>query len=286
MKASKIVKAVATVAIAGAAIAALAGCGGAAKSVQIAVPSDPTNEARALLLLQDQGLIKLKDGVGLDATKNDIAENPNNIEIVETEAASLPRTLQDVDAAVINANYAIGAGLDTNTALAKEDANSEAAGKYANVIAVRDGDENSDKIKALVTALQSSTVRDYIENTFDGAVVPIDTKGNAEIEDAKDGDTVIKVGASPTPHAEILAQVKDILANHGYTLEVVEYSDYIQPNVALTDGELDANYFQHIAYLEDYNAENGTTLVSAGSIHFEALGLYPGKADSLDALKK
>ncbi len=285
MKPSKIAKAAVTVAIAGAALAALVGCGSAAKSVQIAVPSDPTNEARALLLLQDQGLITLRDGVGLDATKNDIVENPNNIEIVETEAAALPRTLQDVDAAVINANYAIGAGIDINTALAKEDADSEAAGKYANVIAVRDGDENSDKIKALVTALQSSTARDYIESTFDGAVVPIDAKGNTEIEDAKEGDTVIKVGASPTPHAEILAQVKDILANHGYTLEVVEYSDYIQPNVALADGELDANYFQHIAYLEDYNAENGTTLVSAGSIHLETLGLYPGKADSLAALK-
>ncbi len=286
MKVKNIVKAVATVAVAGAALVALAGCGGGAAGAKIAVPSDPTNEARALLLLQDQGLIKLKDGVGLSATKNDIAENPNNIEIIETEAASLPRTLQDVDMAVINGNYAIGAGLDTSSALAKEDAASEAAGKYANVIAVRAGEENSDKIKALVTALQSSTVRDFIEKTYNGSVVPVNAPANVEIEDAKGGDTVIKVGASPAPHAEILAQVKDILANHGYTLEIVEYSDYIQPNVALADGALDANYFQHIAYLEDYNAEKGTNLVSAGKIHFEPLGLYPGKSSSIDALKK
>lgn len=287
MKALKYVKALATAAIAGAALVALVACGGSGASAQktIAVPSDPTNEARALLLLQDQGLITLKDGAGLQATKNDIEENPYNIEIVEMEAASLPTTLPDVDMAVINGNYAISSGLDTSTTLAKESTDSEAADKYANVVAVRDGDENSNKIQALVKALQSATARDYIESTYAGSVVPVDVVGNTEIEDASGDDTVIKVGASPAPHAEILAQVKDILATHGYTLEVVEYSDYIQPNVALSDGELDANYFQHITYLEDYNAENGTTLVSAGAIHFEPLGLYPGKTTSLDDLK-
>lgn len=285
MKVSTLVKTIATVAVAGAVVGALAGCG-ATKNIQIAVPSDPTNEARALLLLQDQGLIKLKEGVGLSATKNDIAENPKNIEIIETEAASLPRTLQDVDMAVINGNYAIGAGLDTASTLAKEDTASEAADKYANVVAVRAGDENTNKIKALVTALQSATARDFIESKYNGSVVPLDAVGNVEIEDAKPGEEVIKVGASPAPHAEILAQVKDILSTHGYKLEVVEYSDYIQPNVALADGDLDANYFQHITYLEDYNAEKGTNLVSAGKIHFEPLGLFPGKTTSLDELKK
>lgn len=287
MKAKNLVKAIATAAIVGAALVALAGCGGGSSAAkQIAVPSDPTNEARALLLLQDQGLITLKDGTGLSATKNDIEENPYNIDIVETEAASVPRTLSDVDMGVINGNYAIGAGIDTSSALAKEATDSEAADKYANVIAVRDGDQDSAKIKALVAALQSSDVRNYIEGAYDGAVVPVGDASNAVIEDATDDDTVIKVGASPAPHAEILAQAKDILAEHGYTLEVVEYSDYIQPNVALDDGELDANYFQHITYLEDYNAENGTTLVSAGAIHFEPLGLYPGKTASVDDLKK
>ncbi|MEG1435588.1 MAG: MetQ/NlpA family ABC transporter substrate-binding protein [Gordonibacter sp.] len=285
MKAKTVLKAVATVAIAGAALAALAGCGGAADA-KIAVPSDPTNEARALLLLQDQGLIKLKDGTGLEATKNDIAENPYNIEIVEMEAASLPTTLPDVDLAVINGNYAISGGIDTASALAREDVSSEAAEKYANVVAVRAGDENSDKIQALVKALRSATARQYIEDTYAGLVVPLDATGATEIEDAKGDDTTISVGASPAPHAEILAQVKDILKNHGYTLEVKEFTDYIQPNVALADGSLDANYFQHITYLEDYNAKNGTDLVSAGTIHFEPLGLYPGKAASIEDLKK
>lgn len=286
MKAKTILKTIATVAIAGAACAALVGCGSGAAGAKIAVPSDPTNEARALLLLQDQGLIKLKDGAGLEATKNDIAENPHNIEIVEMEAASLPTTLPDVDMAVINGNYAISGGIDTASALAREDTASKAADKYANVVAVRAGDENSNKIQALVKALQSATARQFIESTYDGLVVPLDVTGNTEIEDAKGGDTTIVVGASPAPHAEILAQVKDILANHGYTLEVKEFTDYIQPNVALADGNLDANYFQHIAYLEDYNAKNGTNLVSAGKIHFEPLGLYPGKVASIEDLKK
>lgn len=142
-----------------------------ADGAQIAVPNDATNEARALLLLQDQGLIKLKDGAGLTATKNDIVENPKNIEIVEAEAAVLPRTLTDVDLAVINGNYAIGAGLDPSTAIASEEADSEAAEKYVNVIAVRPADKDSEKIQALVKALQSDTVKQYIDSTYDGAVI-------------------------------------------------------------------------------------------------------------------
>lgn len=138
---------------------------------KIAVPSDPTNEARALLLLQDQGLIKIKDGAGLAATKNDITENPKNIEIIEAEAASLPRTLEDVDLAVINGNYAIGAGLDPSSALASEKVGSEAAEKYVNVVAIRPDEKDSEKIQALVKALQSATVKDYINSTYSGAVV-------------------------------------------------------------------------------------------------------------------
>lgn len=142
-----------------------------ADGAKIAVPNDATNEARALLLLQDEGLIKLKDGAGLTATKNDIAENPKNIEIIEAEAAALPRTLDDVDLAVINGNYAIGAGLDPSTAIASEETDSEAAEKYVNVVAVRSGEESSEKIQALVKALQSDTVKQYIDATYNGAVV-------------------------------------------------------------------------------------------------------------------
>ena len=98
-------------------------------------------------------------------------------------------------------------------------------------------------------------------------------------------DKTIKVAASPTPHAEILNSVADALAEEGWTLEVVEFDDYVQPNVATTDGDVDANYFQHVPYLDDYNAENGTDLVAVGYVHYEAMGVYKGKKDSIDALE-
>jgi D-methionine transport system substrate-binding protein len=140
---------------------------------QIAVPNDGTNEARALLLLEAQGLIKLKDGVGMDATKNDIAENPKKLDIVEIEAAQLARSLQDVDLAVINGNFAIQAGLNVSKdAIAVEDKDSLAADTYGNIIAVRKGDESREDIQALVKALQSDEVRQFINDTYEGAVVP------------------------------------------------------------------------------------------------------------------
>lgn len=142
----------------------------------IAVPNDTTNEARALLLLADNGLIKLKDGVGLNATKNDIVENPKNLNIEELEAAQLSRSLKDVDMAVINGNYAIDAGLKVKDALATEKEDSEAAKTYANIIAVRAEDAASEKTKELVKVLQSDNVREYIEKEYDGAVVPLFSK--------------------------------------------------------------------------------------------------------------
>ena len=144
-----------------------------ADGAQIAVPNDGTNEARALLLLEQEGLIKLRDGVGLSATKSDIAENPHNYEIMELEARLLPTTLQDVDMAVINGNYAIDAGLKVSEAVAVEAADGAAAEAYVNVLAVKEGNENNEGIQALVKALQSDEVRTYIEETYDGAVVPL-----------------------------------------------------------------------------------------------------------------
>lgn len=142
------------------------------EGAQIAVPNDVSNEARALLLLADNGLIELKEGVELDATKNDIVKNEKNFKIIEVEAAQLPRSLGDVDIAVINGNYAIEAGLKVSDALAVEDAKSTAATRYSNIIAVRKGEETSEKIKALVEALTSNGVKTYIEETYEGAVVP------------------------------------------------------------------------------------------------------------------
>ena len=139
----------------------------------VAVPNDTTNEARALLLLQDQGLIKLKDGVGLTATRRDIVENPKDLKIEELEAAQLVRALPDVDIAVINGNYAILGGLKVRDALAAEAADSIAAATYGNVIAVRQGDENREEIKALMGALKSQEVTNFMKKAYEGAVLPL-----------------------------------------------------------------------------------------------------------------
>lgn len=140
----------------------------------VAVPNDTTNEARALLLLQDQGLIKLKDGAGLTATKKDIVENKKDLAIKEIEAAQIPRSLKDVDIAVVNGNYALEAGLKVNKdALATEDADSIGAKTYGNVVAVKKGNEKTDVTKALIKALKSDTVKKYINDKYDGAVVPL-----------------------------------------------------------------------------------------------------------------
>lgn len=138
---------------------------------KIGVPNDGTNEARALMLLEAQGLIKLKEGVGLAATKDDIAENPHNYDIVELTANLLTSTLQDLDVAVINGNYALGAGLTEDNALAFEDA-AAAAAPYVNVLAVKEGNEDSDAIKALVEALTSQEVKDFMTERYGEAVVP------------------------------------------------------------------------------------------------------------------
>ena len=266
--------------------ASLVGCGGNSKKIVIAVPNDTTNEARALLLLQDNGIIKLKDGVGITATVGDIKENPKNIEFKEVEAAQIPNTLKDVDYAVINSNYAIGAGLDpVKGSLAIEGSSSA----YSNILAVKSGNENSDKIKALVAALESKKVADFITSKYNGAVVStVDNPGDGYDKsvnyDSLKG-TKITVAASPTPHAEILAIAKDILSQKGITLDVKEFSDYVQPNKVVDSGEIDANYFQHKPYLDDFNKENGTKVVSVAAIHVEPMGVYGGKQTSLDAVK-
>jgi len=139
----------------------------------IAVPNDATNEARALLLLEANGLITLKEGAGINATVNDIETNPLNLEIKEIEAAQLARSLQDVDAAVINGNYAISGGLNVSDAIAVEEGTSVAAETYANILVVKSGFENDEKIKALIDALLSEEVKNFIEENYEGAVVPV-----------------------------------------------------------------------------------------------------------------
>lgn len=267
----------------------LAACGNNATTetkLKIAIPNDTTNEARALLLLQDQGYIKLKDGAGITATILDIVENPKNIEFSEVEAAQLPNLLPDVDYAVINSNYAISAGLNpTKDALALEGSSSA----YANILAVKEGNENEPLVKALIAALSSKQVADYITEKYDGSVVSVvENPGDgydADLDYAALAGQTISVAASPAPHAEILVVAKEILAAKDITLDIQEYSDYVIPNNVVEDGTVLANYFQHTPYLDDFNAENGTHIVSVLSVHVEPLGLYGGKQSTLDALK-
>lgn len=279
----KIISALLTAALA---LGALAGCS-SSKNIVIGVPNDTTNEARALLLLQENGYITLKDGAGITATVNDIAENPYNIEFKEVEAAQLPNVLQDVDYAIINSNYAIAANLNpVKDSLLIENS----ASAYGNILAVKEGSENTDKIKALKAALESQKVTDFITEKYDGAVISvIGNPGDgfdASVDYSALSGTTITVAATPAPHAEILELVKDILAEKDITLDVKEFTDYVQPNMVVESGEIDANYFQHVPYLNDFNAENNTHLVSALVVHVEPMGLYGGKQTSLDAIKK
>ena len=254
-------------------------------TIKIGVPNDTTNEARALLLLQENGIIKLADGAGITATKNDIVENPYNLEIVEAEAAQLPNMLPDLDYAVINSNYAINAGLNpVSDSLLIEGS----ASAYANILAVKEGNENEPAVLALKAALESKQVADYIAEKYNGSVVsvvenPTDGYDAAVDYDALKGQT-ISIAASPTPHAEILEVAKEILAAKDITLDIQTYNDYVVPNTVVDDGTVTANYFQHLPYLEDFNAQNGTHIVSISAIHVEPMGLYGGKQTTLDAL--
>lgn len=265
----------------------LSGCGAEKSStIQIAVPNDTTNEARALLLLEENGIIKLKEGAGIVATKNDIVENPYNVEIVEAEAAQLPNILQDVDYAVINSNYAINAGLNpVADSLAIEGSSSA----YSNILAVKEGNENAPEVLALIAALESKDVADFIAEKYAGAVVStIENPGDgydATVDYEALKDVTITVAASPTPHAEILEVAKELLAAKGVTLEIQTFNDYVVPNNVVEDGTVTANYFQHLPYLDDFNAQNGTHIVSVSAPHVEPMGLYGGKQTSLDVLK-
>lgn len=266
-------------------LSVLTACG-SSKNITIAVPNDTTNEARALLLLEKNGYIKLKSGAGITATVKDIEENPYNIEFKEIEAAQLPSALKDVDYAVINSNFAIQAKLNPiSDSLLIEDSSSE----YGNIVAVKEGNESPDLIKALKAALESKEVKDFINNKYEGAVIStVDNPGDgydSSVDYASLAGKTITVAASPTPHAEILKVVAEILAKKDIKLDVKEFTDYVQPNNVVESGEIDANYFQHLPYLNDFNEQNKTHLVSIGAFHVEPIALYGGKQTTLDAIK-
>ncbi|MGN1053490.1 MAG: MetQ/NlpA family ABC transporter substrate-binding protein [Candidatus Scatosoma sp.] len=246
----------------------------------IIVPSDGSNCTRALLLLQEEGYITLRDGV--KASDNNLSD----VDIVDkkgytvklVEAQTIPSQYKNAKTgtiAVINGNYALAANLKIADAKAKEKADGEAALLYANLVAVKEGNEETEKTKALVAALFSETVYNYIQNTYNGAVLPSFSENDYQtIPTASVANEEIKVGASSTPHAEILEQVKPLLQAQGYTLTIVTYDDYVLPNTALEDGTLDANYFQHEPYLVSFNAQKNTHLVSVAKIHYEPMALF------------
>lgn len=267
---------------------ALVACGGSSDdaALTIAVPNDTTNEARALLLLQELGYITVDPNAGIVATINDITENPYNIEFEEVEAAQIPNILPDVDFGIINSNYAIPAGLNpAEDALAQEGS----ASAYVNILCVKEGNENSPEAKALAAALSSKTVADYFDATYAGSAISVvenPTDGyDASVDYAALAGTTISVAASPSPHAEVLALAKDILAAKDITLDIIEFTDYVQPNMVVESGEVFANYFQHVPYLDDFNAQNGTHIVTVAGIHVEPMGIYGGQQTSLDAIQ-
>ena len=245
-----------------------------ADGIKIAVPNDATNEGRALLLLQAYGVIKVDENAGITATVADITENPLNIEFVEVEAALVPNALPDVDYAIINGNYALAAELPA--ALLYENAESP----YVNVVSVNEADKDSDKAKALAAAVLSQQVVDYFAG-YEGQAISVVTEPtdgyDATVDyDALKGET-IKVVCTLDPHSFVLEKAKEILAAKEITLEITIVDDYVTPNTAVNDGDAFANFFAHQPYQDDFNAENGTHLVTVIGIHVEPMALYGGK---------
>ncbi len=252
----------------------------------IAVPNDPTNEGRALLLLQANGIITLDENAGVTATAANVIDNPLGIVFQEVEAAMVPNVLPDVDYAIINNNFALDFGLNpVADSLLIESAESP----YANVLCVKAGNEESDAAKALVAALTSQKVADYITETYNGAAVSVVAEPTDGFDATVDYEALaaagaITIAASPTPHAQILEIAAEILAEKNVKIEIIEFSDYVQPNMVVDAGEVFANYFAHIPYQDNFNAENGTQIVVVAPIHVEPMGLYGGQQADLAAL--
>jgi D-methionine transport system substrate-binding protein len=248
----------------------------------IAIPNDATNAGRALQLLASENLIVLKDGVGTAATVFDIVENPLNVNIIELEAAQLPRSLEDTDASIINGNYALEAGLTpSKDALLLESGENN---PYANVLTALASRASEPAIVKLGELLQSDAVQQFIAEKYQGTVIPAAGEAVAPATPAASTGEVVtlKVGAVPVPHAEILSFIQENLAAEaGLNIEIVEFADYVQPNLALADGAIDANFFQHVPYMTDFGAEHNIDMVSIAPVHIEPLGLYSSKLAEL-----
>ena len=264
-------------------VVALLVCGlGSALALTIALPNDATNEGRALLLLQANGVITLNEEAGITATKADIIENPLGIEFQEVEAAMVPNVLLDVDFGIINGNYALAAGI-LDKALLFE--NSESP--YVNVVSVKAENADTPEAKALAAAVLSQQVVDFFSTYTNGAIATIDNPTNGYDPDvdyeALKGST-IKVVCTLDPHSYVLDIAKEILAAKDITLEYTVVDDYITPNTIVDAGDAFANFFAHAPYQENFNEENGTNLTTIAGVHVEPMGLYAGKSADLSLL--
>ena len=258
----------------------------AADAYKVAIPDDATNEGRALLLLESLGAITLNPDAGITATDKDVTSTVAEIEFIPVQAANVPNVLPDVDFAVINNNYALDSGLNPAVdGLAIESADSP----YSNVLCVKEGNEDSDLTKALIAAFTSQKVVDFIQETYsDGSVVSVIENPTDGFDASVDYDALkgasAKVAVTPVPHEQVANIAKEILAEKGITLEVIEVTDYVTPNDFLEAGDVYANYFAHIPYQENFNAENGTHIAIVASIHVEPMAIYGGQTTDLSVL--
>ncbi|MBR2823956.1 MAG: hypothetical protein IKE24_09745 [Clostridia bacterium] len=257
-----------------------------AGAVTVAIPDDATNEGRALLLLQSIGALTLDEAAGITATPKDVTSTKAEIEFIPVQAATVANNLQDVDFAIINNNYALDFGLNpAKEGLAIESADSP----YSNVLCVKEENRDSDLTKALIAAFTAQQVVDYIAETYaDGSVVSVienPTDGyDASVDyDALNG-TKVSVAVTPVPHEAIANIARDILAEKGIELEVVEVTDYVTPNDFVEAGDVYANFFAHTPYQENFNAENGTHIAIVAPIHVEPMALYGGQSSDLSML--
>ena len=254
--------------------------GGKKAEISIALPNDATNEGRALLLLQAQGLIKLKDDAGITATVADITENKLGLKFNEVEAAMVPNVLKDADYGIINGNYALAAQLPG--ALLYENA----ASPYVNVVSVKEENKDSDLSKALAAAVLSQKAKDFF-NGYDKAISVVEnpTDGfDASVDYSALAGQTFKVACTLDPHSYVLEIAKEILAEKDITLEIVVVDDYVTPNTMVDSGDVYANFFAHQPYQDDFNAQNGTNLVTIAGVHVEPMGIYAGKQADLAAL--
>ena len=257
-----------------------------ADTLKVAIPNDATNEGRALLLMQSIGALTLDADAGITATPKNVTSSVAEIEFVEMEAATVPNALQDVDFAIINNNYALDNGLNpAKDGLAIESADSP----YSNVLCVKEDNKDADLTKALIAAFTSQQVVDYIAETYaDGSVVSVVTAPTDGYDASVDYDalngTTVSIAVTPVPHEPIANIAKDILAAKGITLDVKEVTDYVTPNDFVEAGDVYANFFAHIPYQENFNAENGTHIAIVAPIHVEPMALYGGQTTELSAL--